>query len=218
MTAVSQHTSVSASRGRRSRRPSADEREHAILTTAEKLLQDRGLADISVDDLARGAGLSRPAFYFYFPSKDAVLLRLFERVVMEADATVPHRDDLPADAGSVASWWRAGIRAFLASFTDHRAVTLAAMVSRPTSPELRELWSTFMSKWVARVAEMIEAERSRGAAPSTVAAADLSAALNLMNERVMVASLSTERPGMAEAAALDALVHIWVTSIYGLPR
>ena len=61
-------------RGRRSTRPSGDEREAAILATAERLLEDKKFADISVDDLAKGAGLSRPTFYFYFPSKDAVLL------------------------------------------------------------------------------------------------------------------------------------------------
>ena len=76
-----------AARGRRAARPSGDDRELAILETLERLLQDRGLADISVDDLAKGAGISRPSFYFYFPSKDAVLLTLFGRVISEADAT-----------------------------------------------------------------------------------------------------------------------------------
>jgi len=71
-----------ATRGRRSARPSGDDREIAILTTAEQLLEQRPLADISVDDLAKGAGLSRPTFYFYFPSKDAVLLTLFQRVIV----------------------------------------------------------------------------------------------------------------------------------------
>ena len=55
----------------------------------------------------------------------------------------------------------------------------------------------------------------QGAAPRTIDAAHLSASLNLMNERVMVASLSEERPGMPEEDSLDALVHVWVTSIYG---
>jgi TetR/AcrR family transcriptional regulator, ethionamide resistance regulator len=56
-------------RGRRSARPSGDDRELAILTTAEQLLKNRPLADISVDDLAKGAGISRPTFCFYFKSK-----------------------------------------------------------------------------------------------------------------------------------------------------
>ena len=63
-----------ALRGRRAVRPSGDDRELAILETAERLLDERSFAEISVDDLAKGAGISRPTFYFYFTSKDAVLL------------------------------------------------------------------------------------------------------------------------------------------------
>src|SRR6201996_4638102 len=70
-----------AGRGRRSIRPSGDDREQAILATAERLLEERAYADISVDDLAKGAGLSRPTFYFYFKSKEAVLLSLLEPMI-----------------------------------------------------------------------------------------------------------------------------------------
>ncbi len=88
--------------------------------------------------------------------------------------------------------------------------------ARPaTNVELRELWSTFMQKWVDRTAAVITAERARGAAPDTVPAQDLAAALNLMNERTMFASYTGQKPAIAEDAALDALVHIWITSIYG---
>ena len=34
--------------------------------------------------LARGAGISRPTFYLYFPSKDAVVLTLIDRLVEDA--------------------------------------------------------------------------------------------------------------------------------------
>src|SRR5918994_7455900 len=71
-------------RGRRASRASGDDRERAILETAERLLEERPLSEISVDDLARGAGISRPTFYFYFPSKDAVVLTIIDRVVAEA--------------------------------------------------------------------------------------------------------------------------------------
>jgi TetR/AcrR family transcriptional regulator, ethionamide resistance regulator len=202
-----------APRARRSTRPSGDEREQALLATAEHLLQERAFADISVDDLAKGAGLSRPTFYFYFPSKDAVLLTLFERVIVEADSTMQGRaDHVPDD---VAQSWRDGIHAFLASFRAHSTVTLAGHAARATNPEVRELWSSFMGKWVAHIAGVIEAERARGAAPVTIAATDMSATLNLMNERVMIASLAGETPGMPEEVAVDALAHIWVTTIYG---
>src|SRR5688500_5015616 len=78
-------TTARSTRGRRAGRPTGDDRELAILATAERLLGERTLREISIDDLAKGAGISRPTFYFYFPSKDAVLLALLDRVVSEAD-------------------------------------------------------------------------------------------------------------------------------------
>ena len=51
-------------RGRRTRRATGDDRERAILASLERLLEERSLGEISVDDLARGAGISRPSFYF----------------------------------------------------------------------------------------------------------------------------------------------------------
>ncbi len=200
-------------RGRRATRPSGDDRELAILGTLERLLDQRPLADISVDDLAKGAGISRPTFYFYFPSKDAVLLTLFERVLAEADATFEGRpDDYGAEPAQA---WHDSIYAFFEPLRAHVVVTLAGVAATATNTEMRELWSTFMQKWVDRTAAVIAAERARGAAPDTVPAQDLATALNLMNERTMFASYTGGRPCIAEDTALDTLVHIWVTSIYG---
>ena len=210
MTTVSQPR---AARGRRAARPSGDDRELAILSTLERLLEDRPFAEISVDDLARGAGISRPTFYFYFPSKDAVLLTVFERVLAEADATFEGRaDDYTVDPARA---WRDGIYAFFEPLRRHLAVALAGVAATATNAEIRGLWSTFMQKWIGRTAAVITAERARGAAPDTVPAQDLAAALSLMNERAMFASYSAQKPALDEAAALDTLVHIWVTSIYG---
>ena len=205
-------SSTRTSRGRRSARPSGDDRELAILTTAERLLQQRPLADISVDDLAKGAGLSRPTFYFYFPSKDAVLLTLFERVIVEADSALEGMvANPPADLKAL---WRIGINVFVETFGSQRAVSLAADAAR-TNKDLRELWSRFMQKWVGHIATVIEAERAHGAAPVTLPAHELSTALNLLNEKVMLTSFADDRPSVPRERLLETLVHIWVTSIYG---
>src|ERR1700743_1657023 len=120
---VPQVTTVSSSRtsrGRRSARPSGDDRELPILTTAERLLEERAFADISVDDLAKGAGLSRPTFYFYFKSKEAVLLSLREPVIARADSEFDGAVlRLPADPRRV---WRTGINAFFTAFATHRSL------------------------------------------------------------------------------------------------
>jgi AcrR family transcriptional regulator len=202
-------------RGRRSTRPSGDDREAAILATAERLLEGRGFGDISVDDLAKGAGLSRPTFYFYFPSKEAVLLALMDRVIAEADgkadAALGGRDDARVDPAGV---WR-GINALFDTFGAHRAVTLAGASARGNVPELQSMWSTFMEKWIDYTTASIQTERDRGAAPITIPARDLAVSLNLMNERTMFAAFADESSAIPADRMVDTLAHIWISSIYG---
>jgi AcrR family transcriptional regulator len=200
-------------RGRRAPRPTGDDREHAILATAERLLGERALRDISIDDLAKGAGISRPTFYFYFRSKDAVLLALLDRVVHEADAaaTVVSDSELATDPPR---FWREVISAFYRTFRDHRPVTLAAAEARCTSDEVRELWSSVMATWTDRAAAAIESERARGAAPPGLPARDLAIALSTMNERSMHALLAGDEPALAEPDLVTVLHTIWLNAIY----
>jgi AcrR family transcriptional regulator len=205
-----------AARGRRAARPSGDDREQAILETAARLLDERPLHEISVDDLAKGAGISRPTFYFYFPSKDAVLMTLIERVINEADSALDAvSDQTPTDRYA---FWRTGINFFFEGFGAHKGVSRAGYEARATISEAGELWSRFMQKWIDNTARIIEAERARGEAPETLPAQDLASALNLMNERVLIAAFADERPAVPEGHVLDTLVHIWITTIYGQTR
>jgi AcrR family transcriptional regulator len=183
------------------------------LATAERLLQERSFADISVDDLAKGAGLSRPTFYFYFKSKEAVLISLLAPLIAQADAEFDGAvQRLPADPRRV---WRNGIKAFFRAFATHRAVARAGKEALGTSPEFQTMWLSFMQKWIDQTTLLITAERQRGAAPENIAAADLATSLNQMNERTMMATLSREEPAVSEDRVVDTLTHIWVTSIYG---
>lgn len=202
-----------AARGRRAARPSGDDRELAILETAARLLDQRPIHEISVDDLAKGAGISRPTFYFYFPSKDAVLMTLIERVVVEADAALEAQSDqAPSNRYD---FWRTGINFFFTGFGAHKGVSRAGYEARATIPEAGALWARFMQKWIDNTANIIESERTRGAAPVTLPAQDLATALNLMNERVLMAAFADERPAVPEDHILDTLTHIWITTIYG---
>lgn len=200
-------------RGRRPARASGDDRELAILATAERLLEERPLSAISVDDLARGAGISRPTFYFYFPSKDAVLLTLLDRVVAEADATMAAVFDGPA-AGPREAWQRA-LGAYHETFRTHRALTVAWAEARASSDAVRTLWAEVFERWVQRCATAIEAERARGAAPAGPAARDLAIALTSMNERVIYASLSGDGPAVADADVVPVLLRVWLSAVYG---
>ncbi|WP_118914738.1 TetR/AcrR family transcriptional regulator [Mycobacterium shigaense] len=203
---------LQASRGRRSSHHSGDDREQAILATAERLLQERPLADFSVDDLAKGAGISRPTFYFYFQSKNAVLLSLLDQMNTKAHTALKAlRGKL---SGDPAALWRARIEAFFEVSGSHRAVAVAGAAAKATNPEVRQLWSTLMQKWISFTTLAIKTERERGSAPNTVPAEDLSVALNMLSERVMAATFTSEQPAIPEDRVIDTLVHIWLASIY----
>ncbi len=202
-------------RSRRASRVSAEERETAILATAERLLEERSLQDISVDDLARGAGISRPTFYFYFPSKDAVFLTLIDRLVEQANAgRADLLERLPEDP---ATRWREGLTVFYETFGAHRAIVRAGDQLRMGNAEARDLWAEVMESWVADAAAAIESERSRGAAPAGVAARDLAIVLVSMNERVLHETFAEGRPAVAEESVMDVLLSVWMSAIYGGP-
>jgi AcrR family transcriptional regulator len=199
-------------RGRRPGRSTGDDRELAILGTAERLLAERAFADVSIDDLARGAGISRPTFYFYFRSKDAVLLTLLDRVIEEADAAAG--DVLDRLAEDPRARWRELIGRFHATFGGHRAVVLACAQVRGTNAEVRQLWAAVLERWVHAVETAIEGERRRGAAPDGLPARDLAIALNSMNERVSYATFAGDGPAVAERDVVDVLLDVWLTAIY----
>ena len=203
-----------AARGRRPARPSGDDRELAILATAERLLAERPLAAISVDDLARGAGISRPTFYFYFASKDAVLLTLLDRVVRRGRRGHPPgvracRRPAPREG------WRRAIAAYYETFRAHRALTLAWAEARSTNAEVAGAVGARSSRPGCSAAPT----RSRpsataGAAPAGLPARDLAIALNSMNERVLYATFSGDGPAVAEADVVDVLLEVWLWAIY----
>ena len=205
-------TPTRTARGRRTPRTTGDERERAILVTAERLLEERALHEISVDDLARGAGISRPTFYFYFPSKEAVLLTLLDRMVEEARERMG--EALERFSEDPAHWLREGITAIYETFRSHRAVTLAGADALATSAEVRDLWSRVMEGWVQLTTAVIEAERARGSAPAGVAARDLAISLNWMNERMLQMTFAGQTPAVAEEHVLDVLVSVWLAAIY----
>ena len=217
MEAASKSRATPNGRGRRATRASGDDRERAILETAERLLEERPLSEISVDDLAKGAGISRPTFYFYFPSKDAVVLTIIDRLVAAAAGS---REEALTTLASGDP--RAGLRKALedlyGAFRSRRAVALAAAELRTTNSEARDLWSQVMEGWVTDVTAVIEAERARGAAPPGQPARDMAIALVQMNERVQYATFADESPSLEDSRVLDVLVDIWLRAIYGTPE
>src|SRR3954454_20950954 len=127
-----------ASTARRRTARKGDQTEQAILDTAERLLAERPLASIGIDELAGGAGISRPSFYFYFESREAVLRTLAERITdalyRSSEAWLRRSDESPEAA------IRRTLEANLALWREHSAILRATLQARETDPQLRRLW------------------------------------------------------------------------------
>lgn len=75
-------------------RPRSERARQAVLTAARELLTDKGLPGLSVDDIARSAGVSKNTIYRWWPNKAAVLMDAF------AEATSP-KLEFPADGDAL---------------------------------------------------------------------------------------------------------------------
>jgi TetR/AcrR family transcriptional regulator, ethionamide resistance regulator len=192
------------------RRPSKGEARRAdILAALEGLLIQRRLAEISVDDVARAAGVRRTAFYFYFPNKSTAVAALlsegFDAMVAGAADFFERRsgreESVRAALAEVWTWWR------------KRASLMTAMRdARESDHEVRELWEQWLERFTEPVAEVIEAERRDGRAPGGPDAHELVRLLVAMNVTAL------ERlPGCEDDEAdraFEAVVAVWTRTLY----
>ena len=55
-------------------------RRDVILASALELFRQRGFHAVGIDEIGTAAGISGPAVYRHFPSKDSLLVSLFDRI------------------------------------------------------------------------------------------------------------------------------------------
>jgi TetR/AcrR family transcriptional regulator, ethionamide resistance regulator len=195
---------------RRARPRKGDLKEEAILATCERLLGEKPLAEIGVDELAAGAGISRPSFYFYFESKNAVLgalvQRLADRLYAEAASWLARTDEDPEvtisrSIDAAADQWR-----------EHGPVLRAAVESWGTIPELQAFWEDIIQRFVDQSAARIAEERV-----SEPEAERLAKALIWMNERCFYMSSLGAGPSLTDEELVPTLTAIWHRAIFRPP-
>jgi AcrR family transcriptional regulator len=199
----------------RRRAPRKGERtEQAILDTAERLLAKRPLSAIGIDELAAGAGISRPTFYFYFESREAMLRALAGRIVGEL-----HRSGeawLRRGGESPAAAVHRGIEAHLAVWRAHGPVLRATLRARETDPEMDRFWADVGRRITDVTAEHIEYERRAGVAlAGPPPARDLAAVLVGMNVQAFHDASLKRRTAAADRELVDALAAVWLRAVYG---
>lgn len=202
-------TSSTADVGARRRAPSkGDRREQAILEVARELLKTRAIAQIPIDELASGAGISRSSFYFYFDSKQAVLAALLGEISVElAEENAAWLDGTGPDEPAL----RAATRHSVELWTRSGNLLTQAYAASPDDGEIGTWFAGVMQRGTDRLAARIERDRAAGLAPEGPDARALARmVLGLKRE-----AIAEQRPDRSADDVVDDLVVATLRLVYG---
>ena len=193
------------------RRPPArgDQRRSALLRSLDEHLLDASLESVNIADIARAAGVTRSAFYFYFENKQSAVAALVEDMYDEAVAATALLGGSETPAKNI----EATIRALFGAWERHQHIYRAMLDARATSAPVREMWESDRASFVPLVAEVIEGERAAGRAAAGPDASDLATLLLELNDRAL--ERLARGNGLSREALTNTVVHVWLSSIYG---
>ncbi|MFD7861250.1 TetR/AcrR family transcriptional regulator [Streptomyces sp. NPDC057682] len=132
---------------KRAARLSPDERRAQLVAIGVDMLAECSLDELSTDEVARRAGISRGLLFHYFDSK-----RDFYRAVVRRECDDFAAATEPDPALEPVAWLRAFIAGFAAYVTEHRRVYLTlvrgAAGSRPAVEDIVESTRTVLARRV----------------------------------------------------------------------
>jgi AcrR family transcriptional regulator len=142
-------------------RPRSERSHRAILQATEELLEERGFVDLTMEEVAVRAQVSKATIYRRWPTKGTLVFDAFGAQFL-ARQPLPDTGSLRGDLlASLRSW----IRVVKGTVTGRTLVGLIAEVQR--DPELAEVWSErFVRQVRAQHRLMIERAVERGEIPS----------------------------------------------------
>ncbi|HEV3055423.1 MAG TPA: TetR/AcrR family transcriptional regulator [Solirubrobacteraceae bacterium] len=186
-----------------------DQRRAALLSALDGLLATRSLSQIGIAEITRAAGVTRSAFYFYFPSKAAAVAALLSEFYDEMQhAAAGWYEGGP---GTPLERLRTGFAATIALWHERAGLLVAMLDAIGTDPEVREIWSSWIDGFIDRIAVRVSEERAAGLArgsadPRALATVLMGAALIAM-ERDVRAIVAGEAPSDSLPTALLETFH-----------
>ncbi|MEU1426838.1 TetR/AcrR family transcriptional regulator [Nocardia sp. NPDC005746] len=187
-----------------------DQREAEILDATRRLLTEKPMANVTVDDITTATGISRTSFYFYFPSKHAVLARLMEDV---SDGYAKTHVWLPS-AGPQRELLRTQLAGTAAIWHDNSTILVCSLEGYDNNyPPLTEFIATIQNRFTSALAAKIERDRAAGLAPEGIDSATLATLVTLMRDG-RLSQLSAAPPNEV-ARGLDDLTEAILRLIYG---
>lgn len=198
--------------GRRRDPSRGDRRERAILDTALRLLARKPLAEITIDELAAGADISRSSFYFYFDSKQAVVVALLEGL---ADELGRDTEEWLTGSGPDAPALRRSLTALATLWRAHGPLLTQAVTSGKTG-DIAHWRADLYHLHVRRLAARIRRDREAGLAPPGPDPEVLAGMIDNLRDVTFVAAADGSGLNETQATALvEVLLTVELRIMYG---
>lgn len=173
-----------------------------------RLVGEQSFTDLTIDDIAREAGISRSAFYFYFRDKQELLMALTTEVANE----LYHEAD---------RWWhgvgepealvRAALEGIGGVYEQYVGLLRVATEVSTYDEEVRQFWRSLIERFIDATAEHLVREGRAGRVRATDPRHTAEALIWMVERTLYIYVGGREREAQE---VIDMLVPLWVTALY----
>jgi AcrR family transcriptional regulator len=146
-----------------------------LLSALTNLLEAKPLASISVDAITAAAGVTRPAFYFYFPTKAAAVAALIRDLFTDMVAATTAFFEV--ETGTPRERLRESLTSGARTWHRHGTLVCALFDAAGADPDIRVILESWIDEFIVHTAHRIDQERAAGRAPDGIAAHNLATVL-----------------------------------------
>jgi TetR/AcrR family transcriptional regulator, ethionamide resistance regulator len=192
---------------RRRRTPEAAQRE--IVEAAEELLHERPFRELTVDEVMRRTGLSRPSFYVYFRDRHELVLRIVAHLEGEL-LTVANR--WYEQVGGGPTVLREALEGLVSVYGKHSAVMRALADAATDDRDVEAAYGELIDGFVGVTADHIGLEVDAGEI-KRLNAHETAKAMVWMTERYLYHCFAPHE-NVPEIRVVDTLATLWSRALY----
>lgn len=198
-----------AASDRAGRRRSREQKRSDVLRVALELSESGPFRDLTVDEIARAAGLSRSAFYTHFSDKHDLLLVAVEEVAEELYRMADrwwHGEGPPAERV------RQALEGVVGVYAEQASLLRVATEVSTYDEEVRAVWMRIMQRFIDATAEHIRSEQEVGLIPDMLDPQATAEGLVWMAERCNYIYLG--RAERTPEQVVGAVAPVWTAALY----
>lgn len=129
------------------------EKREAVLKAAGQIVLSRGVENLTLDAVAKQAGVSKGGLLYHFPTKEALVEGMAEHLIREFDDLIEQkieREVAVGEAPEAGRWLRAYVRVNTAPPLESSSISAALMAAIPTNPKALAATDEAFERWRQR--------------------------------------------------------------------